>query len=886
MKKNVILIISFFLSSWLFGQSTLDVLLDVNFSKVSIEAALKKVNEHPKIQISYSSELLTIDKEVTLFGIDLKLKEVLENVLDGTNLRFKAIGNQVVIFKSNVVPTKKRYPIYGYIEDALTGERLIGANIYESENMFQGVTSNGFGYFNLSILEGDVRLVAQYVGYENFVLERRHKSSKLITIKLKPATTDLGLVLISGKRFEEEDLKPITNIDKERMKLLPALGGETDLMRNVNTRAGVQSGAEGIGGTHVRGGGSDQNLILLDDAPVYNPSHTWGIYSIFDDNTIKDARVFTNGFPTKYGGRLSSVVDVRTKDGNKHDYEKELEIGLLSGKFRAEGPIIKDKASFILSGRTSFTGLYSNIYFSNQRREKGVNGTINYHFYDVNAKLNYSPNNKNRIHLSYYKGNDSYDDDYLKDTTDVFTTARFKNTLVQDWGNTIGTFRWNRSISNKMFGNLSVTYSKFNYQSTEETEAVIRFRGAIQEQQSSFRQYNSNIEDRTVKMDFDYFPNQKYKTRFGVQGTLYKFQPGIVDVYLDNFDSSINPDSLDRGLDSLWEQGAMNASQASAYLEQELKFFRKGSLSIGAFASVFLEQNKNWYGVDPRLRLGWKWNKEIASGFNFESMTQYLHLLSPYSIGLPEDIWVSVTDSIPPQRAFQYTLWSTFNLKKGETFTISGYYKKLNNLIDVKDELAYQFNANDWETVATTGKGESYGVELELSKSWGDLFDADINYTYSKSTREFEELNFNGKPFPYRYDRRHVGNFSGTYNFSKRLKFSAAFTFGTGLAITQPVANYVITPINFPPINIKRIDTRNNTRMPNFHRLDIGGTYDWLGTVGVQKIKFSIHNIYFRQNAIFYELRKEKNDEGEDVERLYHRYVPPFLPSFSYTLRF
>jgi len=865
MKKNVILIISFFLSTWLFGQSTLDVMLDVSFSKVSIETALKKVNENSKIQISYSPELLKSGKKVTLHGKDLKLKVVLQNILEGTLLNYKAVGNQVVIYKDISLAIKKRYTVHGYIEDAATGERLIGANIYETNNIYEGVTSNGFGFFSLSVEEGDINLVAQYV--------------------VKPATTDLGLVLIKGKLFEDEELKPITNIDKDRIKLLPVFGGETDLIRVVNSKAGVQSGAEGVGGTHVRGGGADQNLILLDDAPVYNPSHTWGIYSIFDDNTIKDARIFTNGFPAKYGGRLSSVIDVRTKDGNKHDFEKELEVGLLAGKFSLEGPIIKDKASFIVSGRTSFTGLYSNIYFSNLREEAGVEGTINYYFYDVNAKLNYSPNTKNRIHLSFYKGNDSFDDNFSKETIDGFTTGRFKNDITQDWGNTIGTFRWNRTITDKLFMNLSATYSKFNYQSQEDREAVIRDVGEIVEKQTSFRQYNSNIEDRTVKVDFDYFPNQKYKTRFGLQGTLYKFQPGIVDVYFDNFDNSLNTDSLERGLDSLWEQGVINAWQTSAYFEQEVTFLKKGNLSVGAFSTIFSEKTKNWFSIEPRLRVSWQWDNEIASGFNFESTTQYLHLLSPFSIGLPEDIWVSATDSIPPQRAFQYTLWNTFNVKKGETFTISGYYKRFKNLIDVKDELTYQFNANDWEEVATIGRGASYGVEMEYSKSWQKI-DTEINYTYAKSTRQFEELNFDGNSFPYRYDRRHVGNFSTIYNFSKKLKLSASFAFGTGLAITQPVANYVITPINFPPINIRRFDTRNNTRIPNFHRLDLGGTFDWLGNAGEQQIKFSIHNVYFRQNAIFYELRREKNEDGEDIERLYHRYVPPFLPSFSYKLRF
>ena len=886
MKKNVILIISFFLSSWLLGQSSLDILVDVNFKDFSLESAFKELNENSEIQISYSSELIAIEKEVNLYGKQLTLKEVLESLLNETNLSFKPVGKQIVVFKDISLAIKKRFPVFGYVEDAETGERLIGANIFASNDMFQGVTSNGFGYFSVSLLEGDIDIMARYIGYENFVLKIKHKNSHFIIIKLKPASTDLGLVLVKGKRFEDGKLNPATTIDKEHMNLLPALGGETDLMRTINMKAGVQSGAEGIGGTHVRGGGSDQNLILLDDAPVYNPSHTWGIYSIFDNNSIKDARVFTNGFPARYGGRLSSVVDVRTKDGNNHNYERELEIGLLSGKYSFEGPIVKDKASFIFSGRRSFTGLYSDIYFSNLREENGAEGSIDYHFYDVNAKLNYSPNTKNRLHLSFYKGGDSFDDNYLRKTFDELTTGRFKNDLIQDWGNTIGTFRWNRTISNKMFGNLSMTYSKFDYLSKESRVAVIREQGQIIEEQNSFRQYNSNIEDRTIKMDFDYFPNRNYITKFGVQGTLYKFQPGIVNVYSDNFDIPVNSETLERGLDSLWEQGAINASQASAYLEQELKFLKNGSLTLGAFSTIFSEESKNWFSIEPRLRLSWKWNDRFANGINVESMTQYLHLLSPYSIGLPEDIWVSTTDSIPPQNANQFTFWNTLNLKSGEKFSLSGYYKDMKNLIDVKDELAYQFNANDWEEVAVIGKGIAYGVEFEASKTWIGKIETDLNYTYSFSNRQFDELNNNGVEFPYQYDRRHAVNFTGIFHVSNKLKLSTAYTFGTGLWITQPVANYVITPINFPPVNIRRIDSRNNTRMPSFHRLDIGGTYEWSQNELVQKIKFSIHNVYLRQNPIFYEIRKEKNEEGLDEEKLYHRYVPPILPSFSYNLRF
>ena len=890
MKKNVVLILAFCFSGWLFSQSPLEVLVDADFEAVSIETVLESLKKHPDIIISYSPELSNLKRKVRCQEAQVPLKTVLTKILNNTDLSFKEIGKQVVIFKDLTIKVKKRQTIYGYIEDSTTGERLIGANIFPDDNYLQGTTSNRFGFFSLSIPSGIQSLRIQYLGYEDYTIKQTLEDGKIITIKLIPFKTELGSVTITGKRFSPDNIEPITEIDKAALELMPALGGETDLMRVINFQPGVQTGAEGIGGTHVRGGGADQNLILLDDAPVYNPAHTWGIYSIFDHNAVQNIRFYSHGFPSRYGGRLSSIIDVRTKDGNKLEYEKKFEIGLLSSKFSLEGPIIKNKASFFISGRGSLTGLYSRAYYANRRSIDGNNGTINYWFYDINSKINYSPNSKNRFHLSFYSGADIFRDDIGEDIfsadTSVLFKAQFDRSYNQRWGNNIGSFRWNRTVSKKLFANFTMTYSKFENETKEDRDVIIRKNEEIIEIQSNRQQFNSNIEDRTVKLDFDYYNNSNATTRFGIQAKQFRFQPGIVDIFSDNIDVNIDRDTFQRALDTLWEQGEIQTNQVSAYFGYDQNFLKKGNFRIGGFGTQYHVEDTSYLAFEPRIGVSWQANEEAATGVNFESMTQFLHLLSPYTIGLPEDIWVTSTKSIRPQRSYQISYWQSFKLKSGTQFGISAYYKKMWNLIDVKDVLVYRFNANDWEDVTTVGKGLAYGMEWNFSKKWGGWLQTDINYTYAKSKREFEELNFNGAEFPYRYDRRHSANVLAVGKINKRLTLSAAFSFGTGLAITQPIGDFIITPVNFPPINIRRFDTRNGARMPFYHKLDLGGDYKWIGTIGEQQIKFSVHNIYLRKNAIFYELRRDENEQGEIDEIIHKRFILPLLPAFSYSVKF
>lgn len=875
MKKICYIVGFLFLSAAAMGQNPLQKRVSITIEESDLGAALETISESAQVEISYSKDILPDSTFVEYDRMDVPLQAVFEAIFEETDLDVRAIGVQLVIFRKEKIVSNKKYTISGYVEDAETGERLLGANIYNSLGQ-EGTYSNSFGFFSLTLPEGEVNVVISYIGFDDFQMPLNFDKNIFRFFQLR-RNLELGTIEINSRDFKDNSNPTVESVSPKEIEHMPTIGGETDLMRIINVKSGVQSGAEGVGGIHVRGGNSDQNLVLLDDAPVYNPTHTWGVFSVFNSSAIQSADFYKKGFIAKHGGRLSSVMDIRTKDGNKKKFVTEIEAGLLSGKIAFEGPILKDKASFFLSTRRSFTDVYSQIYYQNRREGRGQTGTIRYYFYDLNGKLNYQFDDKNRFHLSYYNGKDIYRDEATLSTQVADTSILNQELFNQDWGNQVGTFRWNRTFSKKLFGNFTLTYSRFDYESTERRNIVLRKLGVKFLEILNLDRSNSNIEDRTAKIDFDYFHNPSQTSKFGMKLTRYRFQPGIVDISEDILETGIDEETIEQ-LNGYWRQEKLQPDALSFYGDHEMQFLERVKIGVGLNVSAFKINEKTWQAIEPRIRLNWGLTEQLSFGGSYDRMSQFLHLLSPNVIGLPTDIWVSSTENIGPQVANQYSLWLGFNNSKYFNFRLEAFYKEMDDLIEFKQTNTLEINAANWEPNAVTGVGEAKGIETQLEFKYGKL-NGQLNYTLSKTTRQFDELNL-GQVFPYRYDRRHVANALVSSALSDKFNVSATFTYGSGLAISLPVGSYVSVPgVDLPPIAVFPVTEKNADRMPAYHRLDIGANYTWNSSLikATQQIKFGIYNIYFRKNPVTYQLGADRRYE--------QIFLPPLIPAFSYVLK-
>ena len=859
------------------GQDILEKKVSFQVENSTLAEALDELNEVFELNLSYSPDLIP-NKKISFAKFEnYPVKAILKNFFTDTDLDFRTIGSQIVIFKTEIDIPELKFTISGFVEDAQTGERLIGANVFDQSRQI-GTFTNAYGFFSLTLSGGNLQLSISYLGYRSLQQKILLNQNVSGIFKLDPSLT-LQEIVISAKPRLESDQLHIHNFDEQLIRSIPALGGESDILRAIGTQSGVQSGAEGVSGLHIRGGSPDQNLVLLDDVPVYNPTHTWGVFSIFNTSAIQHTRFLKGGFPARYGGRLSSVMDIRTKDGNNKKWGGEAEAGLVSLKGSLQGPLIREKASLIFSARHSITNIFTRPYFKNEREKRGEGGEIGYAFYDMNLKLNHNFSNKNRFYVSLYQGGDAFKDDFETNQKNADTTALYSNENEQEWGNTIAAMRWNRTISNKVFLNTTLTYSRYFFQSKTITNLeVLHGENSVQEY-LTFTKFNSNIQDRAIKADFDYYPSPSHSIKFGASIIQHEFQPGVVSIS-DNLTAtgSIFNDSLSvNSLDTFWQRAFQRGYEYDAYIEDGFVLKNKHEGNWGIHFSGYQTGSKFYVHLQPRLFYQFKAYKNLKCYFSAQSTAQYLHLLSTSTIGLPEDIWVSATERIKPQTAWQVETGFLLPVKNLGNFSASVYYKKMENLIEFQEASSFLINASNWENAVANGSGQAYGAEFGLKKDFGALR-GELNYTYAFAERQFENVN-SEKEFPYRYDRRHGLSLNINYKINENWDLQFAGTYATGIAITLPAGIYVTIPgIFLPPIDVPYFESRNGFRMPDYHFADLGAMYHKKLKNGMEQVlKFGIHNVYYRKNPIYYELR-EKNS-------YFQRFLPPLLPSFSYIVK-
>lgn len=765
--------------------------------------------------------------------------------------------------------SQNKVTLNGYVKDADNGEELIGVTVYIPA-LKAGTVTNDYGFYALAVPPGTYEVQFSYLGYklENATIDLQKDVVRNINLSVEAELMEE--IVITEKPLDANVVSiqmSKNNLNMSQVRKLPALFGEVDIIKNIQMLPGVISAGEGNSAFYVRGGSADQNLILIDEAPVYDPSHLFGLFSVFNADVIKDAEIYKGGIPARFGGRLSSILEVRTKDGNNKNYQVTGGIGSLASRVAVEGPIVKEKSSFIVSARRSYVDLFL----------RAANQDNLVHFYDINAKVNWKHNNNNRFFAAFYTGRD------------VFS---FGDNFGFAWGNKTGTLRWNHLFNERLFSNTSIIISNFDYKLSL-NDAVQGF------------DWTSNLQEFSVKNDLTYTLNTNNELSFGYHITGRRFSPG-----------EIAPTSSSSIFDKL-EQQHMYALDHGIYISNQQRLSDKFTLDYGVRLSIFQnigkgdvylyedpkdnidtrrtdtlhfdawETIKRYVNLEPRIGIRYILSEGQSLKLSYNRMVQNTHLISSGTVPVPFNTWNPSGYYLKPQLADQIAAGYFRNFRNNEyEFSAEAYYKDIINVTDFADNAQLFFN-EDLSVEYRQGTSWAYGAEFMLNKTEGKLSGM-LSYTWSKVMREVEGVN-RSMEFPANHDRRNVVNLQAAYDLNDKWTFGANFTYGTGRPLTLPAGKY-----EFGSYNPDVITERNSYRLPAFHRLDLSATLSprknktrkWKG-----EYVFSVYNAYNRQNPFTIYTRTLQDEDGNvigDGSRKEARliYLFPILPSFTYNFKF
>ena len=763
------------------------------------------------------------------------------------------------IFLTLSTTLANKYTISGYVKNS-SGEELIGATIY-IRDLETGTVTNVYGFYSITLPEGKHSLEYSYIGHETLLKEINLNENKRIDISLFEASETLEEVVVTAERKNDNIVRTEMSTMKLQaieIKKIPALFGEIDVIKTLQLLPGIQSTGEGFSGFTVRGGSPDQNLILFDEATVYNASHLMGFFSVFNNDAIKDLKIYKGDIPAQYGGRLSSLLDIRMKEGNQKGFEATGGLGTISSRLTLEGPIIEDKWSVLISGRRTYVDIL--LLLSSDDATKSTK----LYFYDLNLKTNYKINDKNRVFVSGYFGRD-----VLK-LSDLFSF---------DWGNYTLTTRWNHLFTEKLFSNFSFIYSKYDYK-MESGDENLGF------------EWFSNLEDFKFKADLNYFPNPKNNIKFGLEVIHHHFIPGVARSSFSLSDNTIRmPESY--------------ALEYGLYLSNEHKLLDNLTLNYGLRWSLFQNMGdatsynfddnyekidstvydrweiyNTFSGLEPRLSLNYTLNQKSSIKASYSRTLQYVHLASNSTAGSPLDVWVPSSPNIDPQLADQVALgyFRNFLDNKIET-SVEVYYKEMQNQIDFKDFAELTLNA-EYESEFRIGEAWSYGAEFLIRKQQGKLTGW-ISYTLSKTERKIPEIN-DGKIYVSSYDRPHSISIVGSYDLGKRWNFAATWVYASGTPVTFPTGRYeqgnMIVPI---------YSERNGYRMPDYHRMDLSITLKSKEKPNKRlssELNLSIYNVYNRHNPWMIIFSEDETFVANTTAESF--YILPILPAITWNFHF
>jgi len=775
---------------------------------------------------------------------------------------------------ANLSLSAQKYTISGYVTDESTGESLIGCNVFV-KSPIRGTTTNTYGFYSLTLEKGEYELHCSYIGYNDFSAKVNLDKNQSIKIILNTSAITTQEVIIIGekpdKNIQSANMGTIS-LPVEKIKTIPAILGEVDILKTLQLKPGIQSGSEGTTGIYVRGGGPDQNLILLDEAVVYNASHLFGFFSVFNADAIQNIEMHKGNMPATYGGRLASVLDVSMKEGNNKNYHAEGGLGLISSRITLQGPIKQDTSSFIISARRTYVDVVIKPFANKNSPLKASD----YYFYDLNAKVNYKISDKDRLYLSGYFGRDVFD---LNSRS-----SEFSNAIL--WGNSTAVARWNHLFNQRLFANTSVIYSNYNF-------------GFDILQQQYDMKLRSGIEDWNTKIDFTYIPSTRHTIKFGANYTYHTFTPNNVsaktgDVAFDlgetvklyshegalYVNDEFDITNLIKVNAGLRYSGYMHVGPFDRYIKDPFT-----NETIDTISYLKNQKVKDYHNVEPRLSARYLINEFSSIKAGYTQNYQYIHLASLSSITLPTDIWVPSTDLVKPQFGTQYSIGYFRNFMKNMfEASIEVYYKDLQNQIEYKEAALIEDNLNNnADNSLAFGNGTSYGIELMLNKQFGKL-NGWIGYSWAKTTRKFPEINL-GREFPAKYDRRHDVSIVAIYDYSKQLSFSLIWVYATGNTATLPISRYIIGG-NI----INEYSERNSFRMPPYHRMDI--SVNWTPKPKRKKAwesswNFSIYNVYNRKNPYYIYFETIGNvSEGYLETQAKQVSLFPILPSITYNFKF
>ncbi|HQV84997.1 MAG TPA: TonB-dependent receptor [Chitinophagaceae bacterium] len=782
----------------------------------------------------------------------------------------KFISAVILLLFFSTVFSQNRFTINGYVKDSLSGESIIGATIAVN-GQSRGVASNQYGFYSITLEEGNYTLNVSHVSYLGKSIEINLRNNQSFNFEILSRSAAIEEVVVFSKRrdgnVKNAQMGKI-DLSMNQVRNIPAFLGEVDILKAIQLLPGVQSAGEGNAGFYVRGGGPDQNLIMLDDAVVYNTGHLFGFFSIFNGDAIKNVSLIKGGMPAQYGGRLSSVLDVSMKDGNINKFQTEGGIGLIASRFSIQGPLKKEKASFILSARRTYVDALAKPFIKKSSSFYGSG----YYFYDVNAKVNYRFSEKDRLYLSGYFGRDVFDFNNSK--------RSFKTNIP--WGNSTATLRWNHVFNRRLFSNTTVVYNDYNFK--------------FSAQQENFNiGLSSGIRDYTLKSDFDYYPLPDHKLKFGGLVTYHKFIPNVVTGRQDSIEFRPN------------NEGAKYATETALYLQDDWELGEKWKINYGIRWSSFTQIGpytkyirdadgnkldstiyksfdpvKTYSGFEPRITIRYAINDETSVKTAVTRNYQYIHLVTNAGTTLPTDLWVPSTYIVRPQVSWLYSagIFKNFSDNAFET-SLELYYKDMKNQVEYKE--GYTPSLADPEDEFVFGRGWSYGAEMLINKLKG-RWTGWVGYTLSWTWRKFPQLN-EGEKYPARYDRRHDLSVVGNFEASRKWKLGAVFVYGTGNAITLPERFYIINGVL-----TQEFSKLNQYRMKSYHRMDVSATYT---PIPKKKRKvssywvFSIYNVYSRLNPYFLYFDQEGSATNGDLN-IETKQVSlfPILPSVTWNFKF
>lgn len=786
----------------------------------------------------------------------------------------------------------KNYTINGYVSDKQTGERLIGAAVIAMPSQ-QGTTTNNSGFYSLTLKEDSVRLFISYVGYSSLQLDPFMLNRDTVLHVVLTTNTELQEVIV-------EAASPVSGVQSVQMsaievpistiKGIPAIGGEVDILKAIQLLPGVQSGTEGSAGLYVRGGGPDGNLILLDGVPLYSVNHMLGFFSVFNADAVKNVTLYKGNFPARYGGRLSSIIDVRQKDGDAYGYHGNLTVGLIATKLSVEGPIywkkedrlkhrnketVKGQTTFNISARRTLYDLFvapiaAAVTSSETNGEEVTTG--GYYFYDLNAKLTHIFSENDKLSGSFYWGDDVIYANIRQKGSGNDTSTRMK--MRYNWGNLFAAVNYEHRFTGRIYNTSQLSFTRYKYNLSVSMDEKKKSNNTTLEDELALY-YHSYIMDVMAQTNFEWRPTNKHEIHFGANYTYHMFRPQVQSLSA-NVNEGISYDT------TIVAGEMLHTHEANVYFEHTYTPCSWYRLNYGLHAGLYHIQDKTYPSLEPRIGMRFLLYKDLALKLSYAYMSQYVHLLSNTSVSLPTDLWVPSTTNIPPMRSMQAAAGITYNICNQVELSVEGYYKKMVNLLEYKDGASY-LSARNWQELVCVGDGWSYGVELLLQRRVGPVTGW-IGYTWSRTMHQFDrngqEINY-GKPFHAKYDREHDLSVTLQYQINRKWEVAATFIYGTGTRGTlalQRTTDYLYS--SGKSVAVPIIEERNNYKMPDYHRLDLGATChlkDKKHKEFEHIVNMSVYNAYCNFNPFLVYASGGK---------LYKLSLFPILPSVSYTFKF